>query len=166
MTRAVLAPPDAAVHAPAEIEEITAGLREMMAEGMVFHHAAARRHGLTFLQLLLLRSIESKGPMAPSAVAAHFGISRPAVTSSLNLLEESGWITRTRAPGDRRGRRTELRPAATRLLRRLDDERRAFLAEALSGMSQTERLSVARALRRIAAVVRARHAQLDAEARP
>lgn len=166
MSRALLAPPRVAPSDPSDIADITAGLREMMAEGMIFHQAAARQHGLTFLQLLLLRSIESKGPMAPSAVAAHFGISRPAVTASLNLLEEGGWIARTRTPGDRRGRRTELKPVAVRLLRRLDDERREFLRAALAGMAASDRVAFARTLHRIADVMRARHAEATPEARP
>lgn len=166
MTRAILAPPRATDLGASEIDAITAGLREVMAEGMIFHKAAARRHGLTFLQLLLLRSIESKGPMAPSAVAAHFGISRPAVTASLNLLEEGGWVARTRTPGDRRARSTILRPPAVKLLRRLDAERRDFIAEALAGMSRMDRLALAHALHRIAEAVRTRHLDPPSEGRP
>lgn len=165
MTRAVLVPPRSVDRRLAEVEEVTAGLRDMMAEGMLFHKAAARRHGLTFLQLLLLRSIEAKGPMAPSEVAAHLGIGRPAVTASLNLLEAGGWIARTRVPGDRRGLRTQLRPAAIRLLRRIDEERREFLEEALADVPRADRLAFARMLHRIADVVRTRHAELLAPER-
>lgn len=157
MTRPILAAPRPAAGSPASGDEISGALRELVAEAMIFHHATARRHGLTFLQLLLLRSIETKGPMAPSQVAAHFGISRPAVTASLNLLEAGGWIARAHRPGDRRRLETSLRPSAIQLLRRIDRERQRLFEEDLAEIPRADRVAYLRITRRLIDGLRSRH---------
>jgi DNA-binding MarR family transcriptional regulator len=158
MTRAVLVPLALPAQRAVGSREISSALRELVAEAMMFHHATARRHRLTFLQLLLLRSIETKGPMAPSEVAAHFGISRPAVTASLNLLEEGGWIARTHRPGDRRRLQTSLRPPAVQLLRRIDRERERLLEDGLASIPRAERAGYLRITRRLIDGLRSRQA--------
>lgn len=156
MASAVLSSPRRAPAGAAPGDEIAGALRELVAEAMVFHHATAHRHGLTSLQLLLLRSIATKGPMAPSQVATYFGISRPSVTASLNLLEAGGWIRRTRQVGDRRALQTSLRPKAFQLLQRIDRERQRLFEEGLAEVARSERVAYLRITRRLIDGLRSR----------
>jgi DNA-binding MarR family transcriptional regulator len=134
-----------------ELESDSEALEAFLSETLMFLHLAARRHGLTLSQLILLRMLEVKGPLPPSRIAAHFGISRPAVTSSLNILESQGWIVRTSPPGDRRSIRTSLTARSRALLKAVESERRQFLVDGLSripvrqraGLGETVRLLVA-----------------------
>jgi DNA-binding MarR family transcriptional regulator len=102
-------------------------LEDLMNEAMVLLHGAARREGLTLVQLLVLKLLEKRGPLSPSVLAELLGISRPAVTSSINILESGRWVAREHPEGDRRRLAAALRPKAQEVLARLARERRSFI---------------------------------------
>ena len=96
------APPDSAL--------ASAALEDLFSETMVFLHGAARRQGLTLLQLVALRVVAHTGSLSPSDLAEKLGVSRPAVTSSINILEAGGWVLRSHPRGDRRRLRHDADP--------------------------------------------------------
>ncbi|MCI4336434.1 MAG: MarR family transcriptional regulator [Thermoplasmata archaeon] len=145
---------------PADAAALAAGsaaLQDLIGEAMIFHRGAARKHGLTLLQLLLLRSLEVKGPLSPSQLATLFGISRPAITSSINTLEEGGWVVRSHPAGDRRALRTSLTHQALGVLQRVTSERQHFLEQGLAGVAPSERAAFARTARRLVDRLRELH---------
>jgi MarR family transcriptional regulator, organic hydroperoxide resistance regulator len=130
-------------------------LEDLVGETMLYLHLAARQHGLTLVQLVVLRLVDLKGPMAPSALADHLGISRPAATSTINVLEADGWIVRSRPEGDRRSLRTSLTPRGRRVLEEVARDRRAFLEGGLSQLGRVERTRLLRLTARVVNGLRA-----------
>ncbi|MCI4359501.1 MAG: MarR family transcriptional regulator [Thermoplasmata archaeon] len=121
------------------MEAGAAALEDLISETMLFFHAAARRHGLTLIQFVALRLVQVKGPLAPSELADRLGISRPAATSSINILEAGGWVVRTHPTGDRRRLGTSLTSRSRRALRTLASERRRYLQRGLDRIAARER---------------------------
>jgi DNA-binding MarR family transcriptional regulator len=140
-----------------ELQPGAAALGELFGETMIFLHLAARRHGLTLPQLMLLRMLQVKGPLPPSQIADQFGISRPAVTSSLNILESAGWVVRSAQDGDRRSHRTSLTARSRRVLVSVESERRQFLEEGLARIGDRQRTELARTLTLLVANLRDIH---------
>jgi DNA-binding MarR family transcriptional regulator len=139
---------------PSEVEEGSRALEELLGAAIVFHHAAARRHGLTLIQWAVLKSLDQQGPLAPSVLAEQFGISRPAVTSSISTLESGGWVARSVGGADRRRRPASLTPRSRDALRRVAEERRRFLAGGIERLPPRERAALARATSRLVALLR------------
>jgi DNA-binding MarR family transcriptional regulator len=148
---------DAGMARPHEVQAGAAALGELFSETMIFLHLAARRHGLTLPQLTLLRMLQVKGPLPPSQIAEQFGISRPAVTSSLNILEDAGWVIRSAPDTDRRSHRTSLTARSRRVLLRVESDRRRFLERGLAGISEGQRAELSRTLTLLVANLRKIH---------
>jgi DNA-binding MarR family transcriptional regulator len=132
----------AALVSPSEARRRAAGaeaLEDLLSETMVFLHGAARREGLTLVQIMVLKLLEKRAPLSPSALADLLGISRPAITSSINILEAGGWVVRLHPEGDRRRLETTLRPKAQHILARLVRARRAFLGTGLARIDPPRR---------------------------
>ena len=70
--------------------------------------AVAARLGLNRTDLRCLSVLARSGPAAPSALAAAAGLTRGAITTALDRLEDNGYTKRTADPLDRRGLRIEL----------------------------------------------------------
>jgi DNA-binding MarR family transcriptional regulator len=137
----------------APVEAGARALEDLLGTAIVFHHAAARRHGLTLIQWAVLKSLDQRGPLAPSELAEQFGISRPAVTSSITTLESGGWIARSVGGADRRRRETTLTARSREALRRVAEERRRFLAAGISRLPAREQEALARSASRLVALL-------------
>ena len=99
---------------------------------------ADRETGLTSERLSLLSVLAFAGPQTVSALADAEMVSRPAISRTLNALEESGLATRRRSDEDRRVVRVYATAKGRRLIemgRRLRLER---IAEELSRLSAGE----------------------------
>ena len=70
--------------------------------------AVAARLGLNRTDLRCLSVLARSGPAAPSVLAAAAGLTRGAITTALDRLEDGGYTKRTADPQDRRGLRIEL----------------------------------------------------------
>ncbi|MEV6348402.1 MarR family transcriptional regulator [Actinoplanes sp. NPDC051851] len=117
------------------------------------HLTRLRRHaldtgGLThgaFKILLMLHRCEA----SPSELAERLGLTRGALSARLRPLEETGLITRSGEPGDRRRVRVRLTPAGlTAFDQHLDVEVRGE-AHLLAGLSEPERRALADLLRKL-----------------
>lgn len=78
------------------------GLRELRIELAVLNHRVGARVRLRDLDFDCLDVIARYGPISPTALAARVGVHVATMTGVLNRLEEAGWVTRDRAPRDRR----------------------------------------------------------------
>jgi DNA-binding MarR family transcriptional regulator len=76
--------------------------------------AVSARLGLNRTDLRCLSVLARSGPAAPSALAAAAGLTRGAITTALDRLEDGGYTKRTADPRDRRGLRIELTERAQR----------------------------------------------------
>lgn len=130
----------------AEVEE---ALHDLMREMMLFHRGVARGLGLTLQQAMMLKVLGQEGPRQPSELAETFGITRPAVSVEVAVLERNGWVTRRAAPGNRRSRVVALTPRASRTLRSAMDASRQFFESGMASLSPSERREFARTLRTI-----------------
>ena len=78
------------------------GLRDLRIELAVLNHRVGTRIRLRDLDFDCLDVIARHGPISPSALAGRLGVHLATMTGVLNRLEQGGWVTRDRVPGDRR----------------------------------------------------------------
>lgn len=107
--------------------------------------AQSRGWGLTFPQSRLLSMIGNDGPLVPSALARHVGVSRQAMSSAAGNLERMGMIRRVHRAEDRRQVLVELTSRGRRLWARVradQHELHLSLDRAITGRERTEALRV------------------------
>ena len=75
--------------------------------------------GLTVAQARLLVLLGTPSPWEPSDLARHLELSRQAMSSAVNHLEQEGLVTRLHSPTDRRRVFVELTPHGRRIFLRL-----------------------------------------------
>jgi DNA-binding MarR family transcriptional regulator len=92
-----------------------------------------------------LGTVERRGPLTPSEVAAHERIQRPTATRLIARLEEQGLIERTAAPGDARSCLLSITPAGAAALAEIRTRKDAFLAQRLRTLPAEDRATLARA---------------------
>jgi DNA-binding MarR family transcriptional regulator len=92
-----------------------------------------------------LGTVERRGPLTPSEVAAHERIQRPTATRLIARLEEQGLIERTAAPGDARSCLLSITPAGAAALAEIRTRKDAFLAQRLRILPAEDRATLARA---------------------
>lgn len=61
-----------------------------------------RQSELTANQLSVLGTLRTRGPLTPSAIAAHERVQPPSMTRTLNCLHEDGLVARDQHPDDGR----------------------------------------------------------------
>jgi len=94
---------------------------------------------------------EEAGPLTQRDLAARTGMQEPTAVIALRGMEQAGWITRRRAPGDRRKMHVHLTEAGQALRERLLPEAIAVNAEAAAGLTQDETATLMALLGRVAA---------------
>ncbi|MGN6793523.1 MAG: MarR family transcriptional regulator [Streptosporangiaceae bacterium] len=85
-----------------KVAETFSGLRDLRIELAVLNHRVGTRVRLRDLDFDCLDVIARSGPISPSALAGRLGVHLATMTGVLDRLEQGGWVTRGRAPGDRR----------------------------------------------------------------
>ena len=61
-----------------------------------------RQSELTANQMSVLGALRTKGPLTPSAIAAHEHVQPPSMTRTINCLDEAGLVTRGKHADDGR----------------------------------------------------------------
>jgi DNA-binding MarR family transcriptional regulator len=111
--------------------------------------------GLSLTAGATLSTLERSGPCRLTALAAHEGVTQPAMTQLVGRLEDQGLAERGTDPADGRAVNVQITPAGFDLLAR----RRAYRAERLSGLlarlSPAEQAALAAALPAINALASA-----------
>ncbi len=129
-------------------------LRDTMFETKCIGGQVLRREHLSIGQYLTLNWIRESGDLRLSHLADGLGISRPAATELVSLLESRGWVQRVRSTVDRRGVVVRLAPRAAPLFDQVDREIERTVRRAATVLSATERRSTARGLSAILAGMR------------
>lgn len=96
-------------------------------------------HGLTMTQVALLGDLDRNGVSTVAELAERAQVKVQSLTLSMNRLEDLGLITRRTDTVDRRRQLVELTEAAVPLLEADRRQRDEWLAEAVNGLSDTER---------------------------
>lgn len=102
--------------------------------------------GITPSQLSALVTIEKRGPLTLSELAALENVQPPTISRIAGALEGEGWVERTVDENDRRVSLVRVTPAAKRELKRIRRERNAWLAARLDALSAQERRDLLAAL--------------------
>src|SRR3954470_17095142 len=96
-------------------------------------------------QTATLGTIERRGPITPSEVAACEPIQRPTATRVIARLEETGLVSRAADPADGRSSLVSITADGRALLERLRANKDVFLARLLEALSPEERATLDRA---------------------
>lgn len=83
--------------------EIKDALRDLRLQLTALQHQVSGRAEIRDPDLDCLEVIDRLGPQSPSALARRTGIHPATLTGILDRLERGGFVTRDRAPEDRRG---------------------------------------------------------------
>ncbi|MGH2925126.1 MAG: MarR family winged helix-turn-helix transcriptional regulator [Solirubrobacterales bacterium] len=100
---------------------------------------------LTPSQASALASIELRGPLTPSELAAIERVKRPTATRIVARLEEDALLTRAADPHDGRSSIVSATPRGRALLARLRTRKNAYLAKRLRSLDDDDVATLARA---------------------
>ena len=89
-------------------------------------------------QTAALATIERRGPIPPSELAACERVQRPMATRVIARLEDSGLVERAADPTDGRSSLVSITAEGRELLDRVRTRKDAFLAQRLEGLSAEE----------------------------
>ncbi len=106
--------------------------------------------GITAGQAALLHVIRTTPGVGVRALAAHEGISTPAMSGYIDRLEAAGLVGRVRSEQDRRRVGLTVTEAGARALRSARSRRTAWLAQRLKRLGDAERAAIAAALEPLA----------------
>jgi DNA-binding MarR family transcriptional regulator len=93
----------------------------------------------------VLRNLRA-GPRRITELAAEERVTQPAITLSVNRLEERGWVRRIADPTDRRAVLVSLTPVGDQVFERLRAEYRALLHEEMAMLDDSEVATLASAV--------------------
>jgi len=108
-------------------------------------HGAQFCAGLNPAQWEALRYLSraNRYSRSPGALAEYLSATPGTISQTVIALEEKGYVTRSRAPGDRRSVEVRLTPAGQEVLQR---DPLALLGEVIEGLSIEERQALCRAV--------------------
>jgi DNA-binding MarR family transcriptional regulator len=102
--------------------------------------------GITPSQQSALAAIDHRGPLTLGELAAFENVRPPSITRIVAALEAEGWVERTTDPGDRRVTSVQVTAKGRRELKRIREERNAWLAGRLALLDDEERSALEAAL--------------------
>jgi DNA-binding MarR family transcriptional regulator len=111
---------------------------------------------MTATQRLALFEVGDGGPLRLSDLADRMGVSAPTASRSVDALHELGLVERVSDPQDRRALSIELTPAGKKLLSERKAKAQAAFAPAVAALSDAERATLSRLLRRMTDALRER----------
>jgi DNA-binding MarR family transcriptional regulator len=83
-------------------ERVTLAFRRVIAAVVVFNDQVAQRTGLGLSEGQFVHLLDLYGPLTPSELGRHSGLTSGTVTGVLDRLEQLGFVRRERHPDDRR----------------------------------------------------------------
>lgn len=96
-------------------------------------------------QYSVLAQLDSHGPHTPRELADREHVQAPSMTRIVNALAEQGFVSRSAHPGDGRQVQVSITPAGEAALEEARDQRTAWLAQRVAGLSPEDRLTLSRA---------------------
>ena len=109
--------------------------------------------GITAGQAALLHVIRTRPGIGVRALAAHEGVSTPAMSGYIDRLEAAGLVGRVRSDEDRRRVGLTVTRAGVRALRSARSRRTAWLASRLKRLTDEQRAAVAAAIEPLATLL-------------
>lgn len=98
-----------------------------------------RHSDLTPTQLSVLGALRTKGPLSPSAIAAHERVQPPSITRTINCLADAGLVARDPNPDDGRQIIVSISEAGEGVLASERARRDQWLAIRFAELSTAER---------------------------
>ena len=98
-------------------------------------------------QYTVLAVLNSDGPSTLRALAESEHVQAPSMTRIVNALAEQGFVTRTPHPDDGRQVRIDITDAGKDVLAEAREQRTAWLAQRVAGLSEEDREILSRAAR-------------------
>jgi DNA-binding MarR family transcriptional regulator len=98
-------------------------------------------------QYTVLAQLNSTGPQTLRALADREHVQAPSMTRIVNALTDQGFVTRNAHPDDGRQVQVGITPAGEDVLAEAREQRTAWLAQRVAGLSEEERLTLSRAAR-------------------
>ena len=126
--------------------ELANRLRPVLLQLNRYLRREAHAEGITAGQAALLGQVRHEPHLGVRELAAHEGVSAPAMTRYLDRMERAGLVVRSRSPEDGRRIRLALTPKGVSALRSIRRRRTAWLAERLDGLSAQELAAIAAAI--------------------
>lgn len=102
--------------------------------------------GLSPSQASVLATLEKMGPLSMGTLAQHEGVSRPSATGIVSRMVDRGLIIRSANPSDLRSSVVEISDDGRQMMDRRREEKTAYLAAAIEGLTPEERSALARAV--------------------
>ena len=96
-------------------------------------------------QYTVLAQLNSNGPQTLRALADGEHVQAPSMTRIVNALTDQGFVSRTAHPDDGRQVRIEITEAGRAVLEEARNQRTAWLARRVAGLSEEDRLILSRA---------------------
>ncbi len=97
---------------------------------------------LSLTQLAALATVDTHGPMTPTALADHERVQPPSITRVITVLEERGLVSRVAHSTDRRQYMVVATPAGHVLVTEDRRRREAWLGKQLQLLSAEERRAI------------------------
>lgn len=96
-------------------------------------------------QYTVLAQLHSDGPRTPRELAEREHVQAPSMTRIVNALAELGLVSRSAHPEDGRQVQVGITPAGVDALEEAREQRTAWLAQRVAGLSPEDRLTLSRA---------------------
>jgi len=96
-------------------------------------------------QYTVLAHLHSDGPRTPRGLAEREHVQAPSMTRIVNALAEQGLVSRSAHPEDGRQIQVGITPAGVDVLEEAREQRTAWLAQRVAGLSPEDRLILSRA---------------------
>ena len=134
--------------------QLLRGVRGLVRRFQVSERADVVCCGVTIAQAATLEVLREEGRMGLGALGKRLGIAPSTLTRNLDLLEESGHVSRGLDPSDARAARVALTAAGRRVADRLESQEEDFAGEVLARIPSERRARVVEALNDILVAVR------------
>ena len=96
-------------------------------------------------QYTVLALLNGSGPSTLRALAESEHVQAPSMTRIVNALADQGFVTRSADPDDGRQVRVDITDAGRAVLAEARNQRTAWLAQRVAGLSEEDRLTLSRA---------------------
>jgi DNA-binding MarR family transcriptional regulator len=148
-----LLPYDVGVGVSSEVAEVEAAVSRL-----AYLLTRTRRHEdmkatsrvpLDRAAMVVLRQLAESGSVRPGELAAALHVEAPHVTRQVQLLERSGYVTRSPDPDDKRAQLLRLTAAGRSAANRMQSVSRRAIQDALAGWTAEDLHELATSLRRM-----------------
>ncbi|HAG60068.1 MAG TPA: MarR family transcriptional regulator [Arthrobacter bacterium] len=96
-------------------------------------------------QYTVLAQLHGNGPRTLRELAEQEHVQAPSMTRIVNALADQGFVSRTAHPDDGRQIRVDITPAGRTVMEEARNQRTAWLAQRVAGLSDEDRLILSRA---------------------